>query len=137
MIQIPHLDLHACGDPGLTGTCRFPGEGLRPSDDSARPTYEADGTADSRDLDDISDDGSDTAEPLTMEHKAGCRQWPPYQHHVVEIHPEDEEHDDEPQPLTRDIKGGALSMSLPERSGPAAAHSAFRPPPSPFRVSAA
>ena len=137
MIQIPHLDLHACGDPGLTGTCRFPGEGLRPSDDSARPTYEADGTADSRDLDDISDEGRPTATPRPHGAQRGRRQWPPYQHHVVEIHPEDEEHDDEPQPLTRDIKGGALSMSLPERSGPAAAHSAFRPPPSPFRVSAA
>ncbi len=95
----------------------------------------ADGASGSRDSDDVSDDGSDTAEPLTMEHKAGCRQWPPYQHHPVIFHPEDEELDDEPQPLTKDIKGGALSTSLPERSGPAAAYSAFRPPPSPFRVS--
>ena len=109
---------------------------MRPSDDSARP-YKADDASGSQDMDDVSDDGSDTAEPLTMEHKAGCRQWPPYQHRVVEIHPEDDDElDDEPQPLTRDIKGGALSTSLPERSSTAAAFSAFRPPPSPFRVSA-
>ena len=105
---------------------------LRVSMDSARPRDEANGASGSRD--DDSDSGSDTAEPLSMEHKSGCRQWPPYQHTVADDPPEDEEPGDEPQLLTQDIKQGALAASSSERAS--CAYSAFRPPPGPFRVSA-
>ena len=130
--------MSAHGHPGVMGMRRWPAEGLRPgmSMDSARPTYEADHAS-------CSGDGSDESYagvPLSMEHKSGCKQWPPYRHNVQQDAAEEadvgREGDDEPQPLTRDIKKGALGTSLPERAVPRAAFSAFRPPPGPARVSA-
>ena len=116
------------------GMLRSPGEGLRPrmSVDSARPPYEADGASCG---DDDSED-SYAGVPLSMEHKSGCNQWPPYQHNFLDEGAEDGQGEDEPQPITQEIKRGALGTSLPNMALPRAAFSAFRPPPCPFRVSA-
>lgn len=96
--------------------------------DSAKPLYEEEAGSE------ISW-GPDDSQPLTMQHKANCNQWPPYQHSIMADGSKGEEPDKEPQPLTKAIKGGALESSSLERSSSLEASLvALRPPPSPFRV---
>jgi hypothetical protein len=118
--------------------CRHQGEGLRPieSVDSAEPVL--------MDTDCLPRSGNpkpheedDDCEPLSMANKSGFRQWPPYKHTLMTDASEEDSPDEEPQPLTQEIKGGALptEASVSGCSSPEASALAPKPPASPFRVS--
>ena len=117
--------------------CRHEGEGLRPieSIDSAEPVLlDTDGLPKSKSL---LDDEDDDCEPLSMANKNGFRQWPVYKHTLMTDASEDDLPDEEPQPLTQEMKGGALPLeaSASGRSSPEALPLAPKPSASPFRVS--
>ena len=102
--------------------------------DSAKPLF---GTKNASS--EASDGGGDTLdepEPLSMALKSGYRRWPPYQAGSARGANMDREPDEEPQPLTRELKGGALtSMTSACSSSLEGAPAALRPPISAFWVS--
>lgn len=132
---------------GLGLLYRHLSEGLHPLEslDSAKPLF---GTKEASSSSEASGGGEDSQaepEPLSMALKSGFRQQPPYKAGAAEDADTDAEPegadkgaepDQETQPLTRELKGGALaSATSAGRSSANGAPLAPRPPISAFWVS--
>ena len=104
--------------------------------DSAKPLFGVEDASSSSEASGGGKNSRSEPEPLSMALKSGFRRWPPYQAGAAKGAERGGGPDEEPQPLTREFKGGALAPSSAACSNSDDNTStALRPPLSAFWVS--